>query len=78
MEHPMNVKQPTHYTQGAIECWDAMEAAFGKEAVQWFCLCNAFKYVWRCRYKNGNEDIHKAMVYLDHYLKLEGKDESDS
>lgn len=73
VQHPTSVLQPSHYTQSTIECWDAMEAAFGKEAVQDFCLCNAFKYVWRCRYKNGNEDIHKAIVYLEKYLKLEEK-----
>lgn len=78
MQHPKTVLEPNHYTQGAIECWDAMEAAFGKEAVQWFCLCNAFKYVWRCRHKNGDEDIHKAIVYLTKYLDMEGNNESDS
>lgn len=73
VQHPEAVLQPSHYTQGTIECWDAMGAAFGKEAVQWFCLCNAFKYVWRCRQKNGDEDIHKAIIYLEKYLELEEK-----
>lgn len=43
---------------------------FGKEAVKHFCLLNAFKYVWRTNYKNGVEDVRKAMKYLDFYLSL--------
>lgn len=65
------VNNPEHYTSGGIECIDAMTAAFGEEAVQDFCICNAFKYVWRSRKKNGLEDIKKAKWYLDKYLELE-------
>ena len=70
----MAVYHPDHYNQGVIECWDAMEAAFGKEAVQWFAICNAFKYIWRTRDKNGIEDIQKAINYLNKYLELEEKE----
>lgn len=65
-----NVNHPSHYTQGGIECIDAMVAAFGKEAVSNFCLCNAFKYIWRAKHKNGEEDIDKALWYLDKYKEL--------
>lgn len=65
------VDHPGHYNQGKIECIDAMVEAFGKEAVKHFCLLNAFKYVWRSDYKNGTQDIKKAMWYLDKYLELE-------
>ena len=57
------VNHPSHYTSGGIECIDAMESAFGKEAVYWFCVCNAFKYVWRHKKKNGVEDLKKAQWY---------------
>lgn len=66
------VNHPPHYAEGGIECIDAMIAAMGVEAVKNFCLCNAFKYVWRCRNKNGEEDIKKAIWYLNKYLKLSG------
>lgn len=66
------VNHPNHYTQGDIECIDAMQAAFGKEAVSWFCVCNAFKYVWRHRNKNGVEDIDKAKWYLNKYVQING------
>lgn len=66
------VNHPSHYNQGNIECIDAMIAAFGKEAVENFCLLNAFKYVWRSRNKNGTEDIDKAIWYLTYVKELSG------
>lgn len=65
-----NVTHPSHYTQGNIECIDAMASAFGKEAVKHFCICNAFKYVWRSEHKNGVEDLDKAIWYIDKYKEL--------
>lgn len=64
------VNHPNHYCQGGIECIDAMEAAFSKQIVADFCICNAFKYIFRCKNKNGLEDVKKARWYLDKYLKL--------
>lgn len=64
------VSHPSHYTQGGIECIQAMEAAYGKEAVATFCLLNAFKYLWRSEHKNGLEDIKKAEWYLNKYKEL--------
>ena len=64
------VNRPSHYTQGGIECLQAMEAAFGKEALANFCKCNAFKYIWREKLKNGKEDVEKAIFYLNKYLEL--------
>ena len=64
------VSHPSHYTQGGIECIDAMVAAYGKEAVEVFCLLNAFKYLWRTEHKNGKEDLEKAIWYLKKRLEL--------
>lgn len=69
------VNHPNHYCRGGIECIDTMEAAFGKQTVADFCICNAFKYIFRCKNKNGLEDVKKARWYLDKYLKL--YDEND-
>ena len=61
-----NVNHPAHYEgQTSIECIEAMQIAFGKRAVADFCLCNAFKYLWRHKHKNGAEDLKKAQWYLD-------------
>lgn len=54
-----NVNHPPHYETNGIECIDAMKAAQGVSAVQDFCICNAFKYIWRHKHKNGAEDIKK-------------------
>lgn len=66
-----NVNHPSHYN-GKYECIEVMEGVFGKEAVKDFCLLNAFKYIWRCRKKNGTEDVEKAVFYLNKLLKLGG------
>lgn len=66
---PDPVNRPAHYTSGGIECIDAMQAAFGEDAVKDFCLCNAFKYLWRHRQKNGVEDLKKARWYLNRLIE---------
>ena len=70
------VNHPKHYETGKFESIDAMVETQGKEAVQAFCICNAFKYIWRHKFKNGVEDIRKAKWYIDKYLELE--DEEDA
>lgn len=71
-EKPDPVNRPAHYTSGGIECIDAMQAAFGAEAVKDFCLCNAFKYLWRHRSKNGVEDLKKCRWYLNRLIREMG------
>lgn len=68
LDHP--VLHPSHYTQGNIQCIDAMESAFGKEAVATWCKLNSFKYIWRSEHKNGMEDIDKAIWYLNKFKEL--------
>lgn len=66
-----NVNHPAHYTSGGIECIDGMVAAFGREYVMHYCLCNAFKYIWRCEHKGKRvEDIRKAVWYLNKWQSL--------
>lgn len=61
-----NVNHPAHYEcETSIECIDAMELAFGVDAIICFCLGNAFKYIWRHKHKGGAEDLAKATWYLD-------------
>jgi hypothetical protein len=67
-----NVNHPSHYETGKFECIDVMIETQGVEAVKQFCLCNAFKYLYRHNGKNGVEDIKKARWYIDKYLELEG------
>ena len=72
--HTDMVNSPPHYANGGIECIDAMVASQGPTAVKDFCLCNAFKYIWRTKNKNGIEDIDKAIWYLNKYKELYYKD----
>ena len=65
-----NVNHPSHYNKGNIECIDAMVSAYGKDTVSDFCICNAFKYIWRYKYKNGIEDLKKAQWYLNKVVEL--------
>lgn len=66
-----NINHPSHYETGQYECIDVMQEALGLQAVKDFCICNAFKYIYRHKRKNGDEDIQKAQWYLTEYLELE-------
>lgn len=63
------VNSPSHYTQGAIECIDAIEQVVkdldGMEAM---CTGNAIKYLWRWKHKNGVEDLKKAVWYVQRMI----------
>ena len=65
-----NVNHPAHYNTGKYESIDVMVETQGVDAVKNFCICNAFKYIYRHRFKNGVEDIKKAIWYLNKYVEL--------
>lgn len=65
-----NVNHPVHYETGKFECIEVMLETQGMEATKDFCVCNALKYIYRHRNKNGVEDIKKADWYLKKYLEL--------
>ena len=60
-----NVNRPAHYTQGSVECIDAIKAALTPDEFAGFCKGNALKYIWRERHKGGAESLAKAGWYLD-------------
>lgn len=64
-----NVNHPSHYTQGKVECIDALESAtIGKSGIEAVCVANVIKYLWRYEEKNGAEDVKKAKFYLNRLL----------
>lgn len=67
------VNHPSHYETGKFECIEVMEETQGKEAVMDFCICNALKYLYRHKRKNGIEDIKKARWYIEKYIELAEK-----
>ena len=72
-----NVNHPAHYNTGKYESIDVMVETQGVDAVKNFCICNAFKYIYRHRFKNGVEDIKKAIWYLNKYVELEESNETN-
>ena len=70
-ETDQDAVNPNHYkNQCSLECIDAMIMAFGSDTVYYFCICNAWKYMWRYQNKNGVEDIKKARWYVDKASEL--------
>ena len=62
-----NVKHPSHYCKGGMECIDAIKAAVSDIAdpFEAYCTGNIIKYIWRWNDKNGVEDLNKAKQYAD-------------
>ena len=75
-----NVNHPSHYTQGGIECIDALKAAtVGKTGIEAVCVANVIKYLFRYENKNGLEDVKKAQWYINRLIQeLEEKKENCS
>lgn len=60
-----NVSHPSHYADHcSLECFNVMKIVLGPAGAFQFCLGNAFKYLWRHKFKNGEEDVNKAGWYL--------------
>jgi len=60
-----SVNYPTHYTNGDIECIDAIQATMSSEEFKGYLKGNVLKYIWRYRDKNNpSEDLKKAEWYL--------------
>ena len=64
------VHHPSHYTQGDIECIDAIEAALGTRGAADFCRGNVIKYAWRAASKGGADDMRKAAWYAERAAQL--------
>lgn len=66
---PDPVNRPAHYLKhpSGIECIQITEHMT-------FTLGNAMKYIWRADYKNGTEDILKAIWYLQREVEKRAKD----
>ena len=62
---PDVVNHPSHYTDGGIECIDAIEAQLTPEEYRGYLKGNIAKYVWRERHKGGTESLKKARWYLN-------------
>ena len=68
-----NVIHPGHYNiTGRKECIEEMLDKFGYEKTEAFCELNSYKYKYRHKQKNGQEDLDKATNYqnmLQRYME---------
>lgn len=72
------VNHPPHYTQGKVECIDALEAI---GIAPDFCHGNAIKYLWRMGMKRGVsvlEDARKAQWYVNRLVKILEAEETNT
>jgi len=67
------VNNPPHYNQADIECIDAIEAALSPEELRGYYKGSIFKYTWRERHKNGDEDIAKCKWYTNRLLTIKNR-----
>lgn len=63
-----NINHPAHYTQGGIECIEAIKASMTASEFRGYLKGNAMKYMWRYQLKNGVEDLRKAQWYLNRLI----------
>ena len=64
--HYDDVNNPKHYNRGGLECIEAIKAMTEKMSGDIAPhAANVLKYLWRCEYKNGLQDIDKALWYLN-------------
>ena len=58
------VNHPSHYTQGSIECIDAIASALGHDAFIQFLRGQVIKYMWRLGHKgDALKDAEKGKWY---------------
>ena len=67
-----NINHPAHYTQGTVECIDAIESSMTPEEFRGYLKGCQIKYLWRYQHKGGMEDLKKCRWYLDRLIKFWG------
>lgn len=66
-----DVNHPSHYTDGAIECIEAIEAQLTTEEFRGYLKGNIAKYIWREKHKGGTNSLKKAQWYLDRLVQTD-------
>lgn len=69
------VNHPSHYQQCSFECIDAMRIAFGPISTMMHCVMSAYEYLHRHKFKNGLQDIQKALKFLEFAQKISERNE---
>lgn len=70
------VINPSHYTQGDIQCWDAAEVFLGTAGMISACRFNINKYNWRLGKKGSSlDDARKLLQYAKKLVEVIEKGE---
>lgn len=60
------VNHPNHYVQNGLESIDVIKAFTSDlNGIEAFCAGNAIKYILRFNHKNGEQDLDKAIWYIN-------------
>ena len=68
------VNSPSHYTQGKIECIDAIKSCLTKEQYIGFLKGTIFAYTWRMGFK---DDMLQEAGKIEWYIKRLQKELTD-
>lgn len=60
----------THYTDKAIQPWDAMQSWMTEEQYKGYLTGNVIKYIARFQDKGGVLDLQKCKHYLDKLIEV--------
>ena len=64
------ITKPKHYTQGKVECLDAIDSMLEESSRINFYSTQIVKYIWRLRDKGSPlKDAKKAQFYLDQLIQ---------
>ena len=66
-----DIDKPRHYTQGSIECIDAIDAMLEESGSSRadFYRTQIIKYIWRMPYKGSpRKDAKKARYYVERLI----------
>jgi hypothetical protein len=66
-----DVNHPIHYTDGSIECIEAIEAQLTAEEFRGYLKGNIAKYIWREKHKGGTKSLKKGQWYLDRLVQTD-------
>ena len=75
-ENISKVEHPKHYTQGKVECIDAIESCTKEmQGLDAICVANIIKYLWRFPFKHNDpkQDLLKAKWYLERLIDAQNK-----
>lgn len=73
------IQHPSHYTHGGIECIDVIRAMTAdKEGIEAVYAGNICKYIYRCKHKDGLQDLQKAREYLELWISEWERQEQDN